>query len=132
MQWPKLEGDDKERHCGACQKSVINLEGMSFDEIHRLFKSSRAGLCGRARVNPDTKCLLETWSEAYPIVHTEMIGAVYQWPSYEREVLELVQGDREQHFPKAWSVQHKEKQSCDIIDRGVRGILWHVKPQLRK
>jgi len=56
MDWDRMSGDDRVRHCEACGKHVYNLTAMSSDEIVSLLSplSEQGGeLCGQVFQRPD-------------------------------------------------------------------------------
>ncbi|AIE87895.1 hypothetical protein [Fimbriimonas ginsengisoli] len=52
--WEELDGDDRRRYCGKCEKHVHNLSAMSAVEAATLMESSGEGhLCVRYDARPD-------------------------------------------------------------------------------
>lgn len=45
--WEEMRGDDAQRFCGGCQKSVYNLAGMSSLEAEKLIFETEGNLCVR-------------------------------------------------------------------------------------
>jgi hypothetical protein len=45
--WEAMRGDERVRFCGACQKSVYNLSGMTRAEAERLVRETEGRLCVR-------------------------------------------------------------------------------------
>ena len=45
--WNGMTGDDRVRHCGACDKSVFNLSGMTREEAETLIIAKQGKLCVR-------------------------------------------------------------------------------------
>ena len=46
-EWNGMTGDDRVRHCGACDKSVFNLSGMTREEAETLIIAKQGKLCVR-------------------------------------------------------------------------------------
>jgi hypothetical protein len=46
-EWSSMTGDERARHCGACDKTVFNLSGMSRDEAEALIVEKEGDLCVR-------------------------------------------------------------------------------------
>ena len=47
MSWQAMRGDDRTRFCGACEKNVFNLVGMSDEEVTALILEKEGNLCVR-------------------------------------------------------------------------------------
>jgi hypothetical protein len=45
--WSQMTGDDRKRMCGACNKHVYNLSGMTREEAHALIVENEGTLCAR-------------------------------------------------------------------------------------
>jgi hypothetical protein len=56
--WNQMTGDDRARHCGACQKSVYNLSGMTRAEAEALLIERNGDLCVRYYQRHDGTILL--------------------------------------------------------------------------
>jgi len=56
--WDAMTGDDRTRHCGACQKSVYNLSGMTRAEAEALIIERNGELCVRYYQRADGTILL--------------------------------------------------------------------------
>ena len=56
--WSEMTGDDRTRHCGACQKNVYNLSGMTRDEAEALLIERNGDLCVRYYQRADGTILL--------------------------------------------------------------------------
>lgn len=53
MNWERMTGDDRVRHCRACRLNVFNLSGMTRDEAEALVVRSEGRLCVRYHRRPD-------------------------------------------------------------------------------
>lgn len=51
--WDKMEGDDRVRFCGSCEKSVYNLSSMSKADAERLIAQKAGKLCVQYYQRPD-------------------------------------------------------------------------------
>lgn len=47
MSWDEMTGDDRRRHCAACDLDVHNFAAMTRDEIETLVRGANGRLCGR-------------------------------------------------------------------------------------
>src|SRR5262249_26070513 len=56
--WNQMTGDDRTRHCGACQKNVYNLSGMTRAEAEALLLEHNGELCVRYYQRHDGTILL--------------------------------------------------------------------------
>lgn len=56
--WNDMTGDDRTRHCGACQKNVYNLSGMTRAEAEALLIERNGDLCVRYYQRHDGTILL--------------------------------------------------------------------------
>lgn len=56
--WAQMTGDDRVRHCGACDKSVYNLSGMTREEAEALVIERNGDLCVRYFQRTDGTILL--------------------------------------------------------------------------
>jgi hypothetical protein len=56
--WNQMTGDDRTRHCGACQKNVYNLSGMTRAEAEALLIERNGDLCVRYYQRQDGTILL--------------------------------------------------------------------------
>lgn len=56
--WSQMTGDDRTRHCGACQKNVYNLSGMTRAEAEALLIERNGDLCVRYYQRHDGTILL--------------------------------------------------------------------------
>ncbi len=56
--WNQMTGDDRTRHCGACQKNVYNLSGMTRAEAEALLIERNGDLCVRYYQRHDGTILL--------------------------------------------------------------------------
>src|SRR6187455_498375 len=45
--WDAMTGDERARHCGACNKTVFNISGMTRDEAEALILEKNGDLCAR-------------------------------------------------------------------------------------
>lgn len=50
--WYQMTGDEKRRHCGKCDTHVVDLTGMSEEEILALREKNGGKLCGAFRLSP--------------------------------------------------------------------------------
>jgi hypothetical protein len=57
--WAKMTGDDRTRACGACNKNVYNLSGMTRDEAEALIVEKAGQLCVRYFQRADGTILLK-------------------------------------------------------------------------
>ncbi len=48
--WKEMAGDERERFCDKCQKTVHNLELLSFEQRIDLLRASNGDMCGRYRM----------------------------------------------------------------------------------
>ncbi len=55
--WDKMPGDEKERHCTQCQKSVFSLKELTPFQIAILYFKKRARLCIRLEQNQEGKII---------------------------------------------------------------------------
>ena len=53
MSWQAMHGDDRTRFCGACEKHVYNLVGMSDEDVTALILEKEGRLCVRLYQRPD-------------------------------------------------------------------------------
>jgi hypothetical protein len=51
--WDGMQGDDRHRHCTACDRKVYDFERMTPREIAALVEATRGHLCGRITRTPD-------------------------------------------------------------------------------
>ncbi|HEY4244449.1 MAG TPA: hypothetical protein VGM88_31765 [Kofleriaceae bacterium] len=51
--WNAMSGDERVRHCGACDKNVYNLSSMTREEAEALIREKNGGLCVRYYRRPD-------------------------------------------------------------------------------
>ena len=51
--WAKMDGDERARSCGLCQKQVYNVAGMTRLEVHDLIRSNEKMPCLRLRRRHD-------------------------------------------------------------------------------
>lgn len=51
--WDQMQGDDRERFCGRCDKSVLDFSRLTPSEIDARLQASRVFLCGRLTRSPD-------------------------------------------------------------------------------
>jgi hypothetical protein len=56
--WNQMTGDDRTRHCDACEKDVYNLSGMTRDEAEALILERNGELCVRYYQRADGTILL--------------------------------------------------------------------------
>lgn len=56
--WNRMAGDERTRHCGACQKNVYNLSGMTREEAEALIVERNGDLCVRYYQRHDGTILL--------------------------------------------------------------------------
>ena len=49
--WDAMSGDEQQRHCSQCEKSVFHLSEMTRDEAERTLRENDGNLCVRMRVN---------------------------------------------------------------------------------
>src|ERR1044071_6893915 len=56
--WNQMTGDDRTRHCGACDKDVYNLSGMTREEAEALIVERNGELCVRYYQRADGTILL--------------------------------------------------------------------------
>lgn len=56
--WNQMTGDDRTRHCDACQKDVYNLSGMTREEAEALLVERNGELCVRYYQRADGTILL--------------------------------------------------------------------------
>jgi hypothetical protein len=56
--WNQMTGDDRTRHCGACDKDVYNLSGMTREEAEALILERNGELCVRYYQRADGTILL--------------------------------------------------------------------------
>ena len=56
--WSQMTGDDRTRHCGACDKDVYNLSGMTREEAEALIVERNGELCVRYYQRTDGTILL--------------------------------------------------------------------------
>jgi hypothetical protein len=56
--WNQMTGDDRTRHCGACDKDVYNLSGMTREEAEALIIERNGELCARYYQRADGTILL--------------------------------------------------------------------------
>src|SRR5262245_28002176 len=56
--WSKMTGDERARHCDACDKTVYNLSGMTRDEAEALILAKEGRLCVRYYQRADGTILL--------------------------------------------------------------------------
>ncbi len=56
--WNLMTGDDRMRHCGACNNDVYNLSGMTRSEAEALVTKRNGDLCGRYFQRHDGTVLL--------------------------------------------------------------------------
>lgn len=47
MKWDDMTGDDRVRHCDACDLNVYNFAAMTEDEANALLASAEGRICGR-------------------------------------------------------------------------------------
>jgi len=50
--WYQMTGDEQRRHCGKCDTHVVDLTGMSEEEILGLREKNGGKLCGAFRLSP--------------------------------------------------------------------------------
>ena len=48
--WESMAGDETERFCNKCQKTVHNIENLSVDQRLALLRSPKNSICGRYRI----------------------------------------------------------------------------------
>ncbi|MEZ5308202.1 MAG: carboxypeptidase-like regulatory domain-containing protein [Pyrinomonadaceae bacterium] len=53
ISWETMEGDDRKRFCGVCEKHVYNIEGMSEKGVRALIASTNGNFCGRIKRRAD-------------------------------------------------------------------------------
>jgi hypothetical protein len=56
--WAEMTGDDRTRHCAACDKNVYNLSGLTRDEAQALIVEKNGQLCVRYFQRSDGTILL--------------------------------------------------------------------------
>lgn len=57
--WERMEGDDRVRHCEACEHKVYNLSGMNRAEAEALVSGAEGRLCVRFYRRPDGTMLTQ-------------------------------------------------------------------------
>jgi hypothetical protein len=55
--WNDMEGDERARFCGQCQKNVYNLSAMTRTQIEALIREKEGKFCGRFYRRPDGRML---------------------------------------------------------------------------
>lgn len=45
--WAEMKGDDRARHCAACDKQVYNISAMTSEEVVALIERTEGHFCGR-------------------------------------------------------------------------------------
>ena len=56
--WEGMTGDDRVRHCGACDKDVFNLSALTLEQAESLIREKAGKLCGRYYQRKDGTILL--------------------------------------------------------------------------
>lgn len=57
--WEQMQGDDRVRHCFACNRNVYNLSSMTAQEIRNLLAQREGRVCGRLYQRRDGTVLTE-------------------------------------------------------------------------
>lgn len=55
--WDTMSGDDRVRHCRACDRPVYNFSDLTSEEAEALIQSREARVCGRLYRRPDGRVL---------------------------------------------------------------------------
>jgi len=55
--WADMNGDERARFCGQCQKNVFNLSAMTRAQIETLIREKEGKFCGRFYRRPDGRML---------------------------------------------------------------------------
>jgi len=55
--WNDMDGDERARFCGQCQKNVFNLSAMTRAQIETLIREKEGKFCGRFYRRPDGRML---------------------------------------------------------------------------
>ena len=76
--WEEMQGDDKVRFCGDCQRNVFNLSGVSRAEAEELVKNREGRLCVRFYQRPDGTLLTRDCPVGLAALRAKLLRRVAQ------------------------------------------------------
>ncbi len=74
--WEGMSGDDRQRHCDSCSKSVYNIAGMTEDEALTLITESEGRLCVRLYRRRDGTILTKDCPVGLRAIRMKMIHSI--------------------------------------------------------